>query len=254
MESPASSQAKIQNSLWRYCLSLLIIALTVLTLLVWHPLLVGSFYVSRKFHRLLVALGNGLLLFHLKLAGVRIKADSELSLPLDRPLIVISNHQSFYDIPLHIWELRKHFPRFVAKKELRTGFPSASFVLRANASALIDRSSSEIAIEEIKKLGALIKAQNGTACIFPEGTRAKDGQMRRFKKAGIAALIESCPEALIVPVAIDGTWKILAKSMWPIEPGIKIRYKILAPLNPADFSSIQELVEVVQRRIQHALL
>ena len=50
--------------------------------------------------------------------------------------------------------------------------------------------------------------QGKILCVFPEGTRARDGKLHEFKKGvGIIARELNVP---IVPVAIRGTYEMLA--------------------------------------------
>ena len=78
-------------------------------------------------------------------------------MPESGPLIIVTNHQSMYDIPPLIWYLRKYHPKFVSKKELGKGIPSVSFNLRHGGSALIDRKDRRQARAELERLGAYIE-------------------------------------------------------------------------------------------------
>src|SRR5262245_25467172 len=70
---------------------------------------------------------NTSLCLTLRVAGVKVIYENTETLPLDRPLIVISNHQSLCDIPILHHLFRLHYPRFIAKQELARGIPSVSF-------------------------------------------------------------------------------------------------------------------------------
>jgi len=63
---------------------------------------------------------------------------------------------------------------------------------------------------ELGRLGTDMKTKQWSAMIFPEGTRSADGVVRTFQSAGMAMLLKKCPEALIVPVAINNSWKMVS--------------------------------------------
>jgi len=226
--------------------------LSALTVIGWHPLIIIAKQINEKSFNQVVALGNCLMLVHLRVLGTRINFYDQTEIPPDLPLIIVSNHQSLYDIPLHVWFLRKFAPKFVAKKELAYGFPSASYTLRNDGSALIDRGDSEQALREIRRLGKLIQEENGAACIFPEGTRSRDGNLKRFKSAGLKALLEAAPSAIILPIAINGTWHITKENMLPVPLGIKIDYHVLKPIS-RDGHSGPEVLARARKQIEAVL-
>ena len=156
---------------------------------------------------------------------------NEQHLPTDQPIIFVANHQSMYDIPGMIWYLRKHHPKFISKVELTKGIPSISYNLKYGGGANIDRKDSKQAISEIIKLGSRMAANNWSAIIFAEGTRAKDGKIKPFHVGGIATLLKKAPTALIVPIAIENSWKIVRYGMYPLSVGNPIKWTVLKPID-----------------------
>lgn len=191
---------------------------------------------------------NKSILISLGIAGTRFKIGPLPELPMDRPLIVISNHQSMYDVPLIMLVFRKHFPRFIAKKELGRWIPSISFALRNLGSVLIDRADQNQSIHAISEFARDVAAKNHTACIFPEGTRARQGEMKKFKMGGLATLLKEMPNALIVPVVLDGSWQILRYNFKPVPFGCKVYLNILAPIEPQNMNE-KEIGKIAQERI-----
>lgn len=222
-------------------------------LLIFHIPLMLARLVSQKFLRKILYLMNVCILTNLKIsAGVRYYLKFSATLPTDRPLIIVSNHQSMYDIPLHIVHLKKHTPRFIAKRELAKWIPSISFALRNIHCAIIDRGDHRQALTTITELGRSIADTNGTACIFPEGTRARDGRIKRFKPAGLLALLDAAPNALLVPVAIDGMWEVLKFNFKPVPYGVKVHYSVLEPIEPNSIPRDQ-ICSYIQDKICHEL-
>lgn len=219
----------------------------------FHPLQVIAHRVfGYEAHKNTVDVLNFFLMRVVFFLGVRITAITKKELPIDRPLIIISNHQGVYDIPPIVWLFRKHHPKFISKKELAKNIPSVSYNLRHSGAALIDRAKRAQAIPEIAKLGKLIAKNNYAACIFPEGTRSKTGKMKPFKAGGIEALLEQAPNALLVPFVVDGNYKIEKNGMFPLSIGAKVSYKILDPVEPEDFTAI-ELTDRIEKMIRKEL-
>ncbi|WP_199117187.1 1-acyl-sn-glycerol-3-phosphate acyltransferase [Pedobacter sp. ASV28] len=170
-------------------------------------------------------------------------------LPKDRPIIFVANHQSMYDIPALIWFLRQHHPKFISKIELTKGIPSISFNLKYGGGANIDRKDSKQAISEIIKLGKRMKESNWSTVIFAEGTRSKDGKMKPFLVGGIATLLKIVPNALIVPVAIENSWKIVRYGAYPLSTLLPIKWTVLAPIESGEHHA-EELVLQAENAIK----
>ena len=177
-----------------------------LILVLFHPIQVIARNVfGAKAHDKTVFALNFWLMKALHILGVSYSFHNFKKLPKDVPIIIISNHQSMWDIPTIIWKFRAHRPKFVAKKELAKGIPSISYNLRNGGSVSIDRKDPKGAILKIKAFAKLVKENCFAVCIFPEGTRSRDGKVKPFKVAGVKTLMDEIPEALVVPVAIKNT-------------------------------------------------
>jgi 1-acyl-sn-glycerol-3-phosphate acyltransferase len=173
-------------------------------------------------------------------------------LPLNKPLIIIANHQSMFDISPVVWGFRKHHAKFISKKELGKNLPSISYNLRKGGSVLIDRENGSQAIREIHKLGNLLEQKNYSACLFPEGTRSKTGEVKRFRLGGFKALLNASPTALIVPFVIDGNFKLHKYGMFPLNIGIRVKYTVLETVERNGLSE-EELLLKVENNIKAAL-
>jgi len=149
-----------------------------------------------------------------------------------------------YDIPPIIWHLRAYHPKFVSKKELGKGIPSVSYNLRHGGSVLIDRKDSKQALTEIAKLGTYIEAHNRSAVIFPEGTRSKTGHPKKFQPTGLKMLMKKAPSALIVPISINNSWKMLRYGKFPFGLGSDITFDVHPPIeNSGELDEITAKVE-----------
>ncbi|MBN2808800.1 MAG: 1-acyl-sn-glycerol-3-phosphate acyltransferase [Deltaproteobacteria bacterium] len=224
-----------------------------LLLLLFHPIQVITNYLwGYRVRNRCVDFLNFLLLKNLWLIGSRVRFQGFEKLPSDRPLIIVANHQSTLDISPVVWGFRRHHPKFIAKIELARGIPSISYNLKHGGSALIDRSKRAQSIKEIIKLGRYIEKEKYAACIFPEGTRSRDGRVKTFQSAGIAALLRAAPSALVVPFVIDGNYQLVARGHFPLALGIPLTYSVLDPIEPAG-KDAEEVTELAEAAIKAAL-
>ncbi|MES2445870.1 MAG: lysophospholipid acyltransferase family protein [Bacteroidota bacterium] len=174
------------------------------------------------------------------------------NLPANQPIIFVANHQSMYDIPGMIWFLRKHHPKFISKIELTKNIPSISYNLRVGGGANIDRKDSKQAVSELIKLGRRMKENNWSTVIFAEGTRAKDGKLKPFQVGGIATLLKVVPDALLVPIAIENSWKIVRFGMFPLTVGNPIKWTVLNPIDK-NGKNAEEIVLAAENAIREKL-
>ncbi|TKC03341.1 lysophospholipid acyltransferase family protein [Pedobacter cryotolerans] len=174
------------------------------------------------------------------------------NLPANQPIIFVANHQSMYDIPGMIWFLRKHHPKFISKIELTKNIPSISYNLRVGGGANIDRKDSKQAVSELIKLGRRMKENNWSTVIFAEGTRAKDGKLKPFQVGGIATLLKVVPDALLVPIAIENSWKIVLFGMFPLTVGNPIKWTVLSPIDK-NGKNAEEIVWAAENAIREKL-
>lgn len=173
--------------------------------------------------------------------------------PAGRKIIFVANHQSMNDIPPMIWFLRKYRPIFIAKKELAKGIPSISYNYQCGGAVAIDRKDGVQARNAIMGLGKRLQVENISVCIFPEGTRARDGQLKKFQSGGLKTLLAEVPEAVIVPIAIANSWKLVRYGFWPIPAGIKIKFRVLAAIDATNRSA-DELIEQAHEQISIHLM
>lgn len=172
-------------------------------------------------------------------------------IPSDRPAIIVSNHQSMHDIPPIIWYMRKSHPKFVSKIELGKGIPSVSYNLRHGGSVLIDRKDSKQALAQISKLGKYIAEYNRSAVIFPEGTRSRDGHPKKFQPTGLKMLMRNAPTAIVVPVSINNSWKMLKYGKFPFGIGNHLTFEVHRPLEISE--NIDEMIAQTESLVTSAI-
>ena len=214
-----------------YPLTILFFLLFGLVLVIFHPIqwlclnLIGY-----NAHKKSVSVLNWFIMRCTNVLGTRYTFRNQQQLPTDRPLIIVTNHQSMYDIPPIIWYMRKYHPKFVSKIELGKGIPSVSYNLRHGGSALINRKDPKQSIAELQKLGKYIETNNRSAVIFPEGTRSRNGVPKPFRTTGLKVMMKNAPSALIVPISINNSWKLLRSGKFPMGLGSHVTFDVHPPL------------------------
>jgi 1-acyl-sn-glycerol-3-phosphate acyltransferase len=177
-------------------------------LLVWDIRLRISYCIygrSRydRFHRVQVQGARILLAAANLYAGFRLVVEDALKGRLPGQFMILSNHQSLADIPVLSYVFSGDIVGFVAKRELRRGFPSVSVALRKGKHALINRRGDfSAARRQLVKL-ARYSPQGVCPVVFPEGTRSRTGKVGPFHSAAVRTILDeqSMP---IVSVAVDG--------------------------------------------------
>ncbi|WP_342646971.1 lysophospholipid acyltransferase family protein [Mucilaginibacter sp. CSA2-8R] len=200
-------------------------------------------------HKRSVDILNGLLTSTYYLLGNRITFINRQQLPEGRPMIFVANHQSMYDVPPLIYHLRRYHAKFISKVELTKGILSISYNLKVGGGANIDRNDPRQAITELAKLAGRMKDNNWSTVIFPEGTRSKDGHVRSFQSAGIATILKKCPNALLVPIAINNAWKMVRYGIYPLSTFEHLRFEVLTPIEP-NGRPADELVKQIEETIK----
>jgi 1-acyl-sn-glycerol-3-phosphate acyltransferase len=217
---------------------------------IFHPIQVVCWKVwGYPAQKRAVEIMSYLIIKSLIILGSRVKFKGFEKLPKDCPLIIVSNHQSQYDIPPVVWGFRKHYPRFISKIQLGKGIPSISYNLRKGGSALIDRKNRSQSIKAIIKLGRQIEANNYSACIFPEGTRSMDGKVKTFKVSGLGTLLKTSPSAAIIPFAVNGNYLL---QRFPMGVGEKLTYSVLDPIERKNCTA-EEISEMCELAIKKEL-
>jgi len=184
------------------------------------------------------------------LTRFRLSIDPWRGAPLPNPLLVVANHQSLLDIPCLTLALRHHAVRFVAKRELRKNIPYVSLALRDGGHALISRTSDfREGVEELHRFAAL-SGRGISPAVFPEGTRSRDGRLKRFNAGAFRLILQSAPLP-VLSVAIDGAWRTATVTGLAVHLG-RARYRI-RPLSlyppPRGKHQIQQVLDTAEAEI-----
>ncbi len=157
--------------------------------------------------------------------------------------IIISNHQSLYDIISLVTTLGIQYRWFIKKEVIK--IPIFGYALYASRNIFIDRSNTIRAIESINR-GIKRLPKGASIMVFAEGTRSPDGQIHEFKKGGfMVAITHKLP---ILPVTVNGSRRVLPKGSLVIKPG-KIQVVIGCPIDTNGYTTdtVDELIDKTRK-------
>lgn len=177
------------------------------------------------------------------LCGVRHEVQGRAWLP-DRPAVVMTKHQSAWEtlaqlsiLPPQCW---------VLKREL-LAVPFFGWALRALKPIPVARGKGggRSALQDVVETGTVRLDEGLWVVVFPEGTRVKPGEERRYRAGGAHLAVHA--EALVVPVAHN------AGSHWLAGTVLKIPGTITMSIGPtidAKGKTPTEVLEQTRRWIE----
>ena len=164
-----------------------------------------------------------------------VKLIDNYKLPKDKAFIIMSNHQSIFDIFLTVAQLNTQF-RFMSKASL-FNIPIFGLMMKLAGYISIDRENPRQAVKAISK-GKDILNKGVSVLIFPEGTWCnEDGELLRFKRGGF--IIAKKTKFPILPVTITKNFKVLAGDSWLINSR-KMEIIIDKPIVNEEINSMTE--------------
>ena len=184
----------------------------------------------------------------LKVAGVSISVSGLENIPKGN-CIFVSNHQGNFDIPVLLSQLDKAYP-IMAKQELKK-VPILRTWMCLLQCVFIERDNMRHSMDAINT--AIETVNNGySMVIFPEGTRSRGNKMGEFKQG--AFRVAEKTKAILVPIVIDGSYKIMENNKNMIRPA-HMTLKILKPIETADFerNELKTLAPLVSQKINAEL-
>ncbi len=163
----------------------------------------------------------------LRAGGMRVEVAGLDNLDLSKPHFFAANHQSLLDV-VALYEALPVPLLFIVKEELRR-VPLLGWYMSAMGMIYVRRRERRRSLEAMQLCGRRI-AEGRSILIFPEGTRSRDGSIGPFKPAAFVPTIDA--GAPVVPVAIDGTSRVLPAGGFRVRPG-RIRLVVGHPIATA---------------------
>lgn len=165
-----------------------------------------------------------------KLLGVKLTVKGLENVPKTGSILYAGNHQSMADPPVMLAAIPRP-SAFICKEEL-DGIPVFSRWVADLGSYFLPRTESRKSLEIILSAAKLLKKYDHGMCIFPEGTRSDDGNMRPFKPGSLKIATKS--GAAIVPFAIENTINVLPRGSFFFKP-LPVTVTFLPAIMPEDY-------------------
>ncbi len=164
----------------------------------------------------------------LRLTGQRVEAAGLDRFDASKPHFFTANHQSMADIAALYAALPVPLV-FVLKEELRK-VPFLGWYAAAMGMIFVRRGDRAQSLRSLR--GARAQIEGGRSILtFPEGTRSRDGKLRRFKSGALVPAIEMAIP--VVPIALTGTGYCLPTGSVRIRP-TTIHVLVGAPIPTRD--------------------
>jgi 1-acyl-sn-glycerol-3-phosphate acyltransferase len=180
---------------------------------------------------------------------VDLRTEGVTALP-DGPVVFVTNHESYADIPIFCAVIRDRQFGFVAKKEL-SRIPVFGKWIADIRSVFIERDDMRASLKSIDD-GVELLRRGFSLVVFPEGTRGKGGPMASFKKGSLR--LATKPGVTVVPVTHSGCFRIFEES-GVIKSGKSVRFCVHEPIETAGMSKQEAaaLTETVENTIRNKL-
>lgn len=171
------------------------------------------------------------------------------NIPTDQAVLYVGNHNSYFDILL-TYSQCPGLTGYVAKSEMLR-YPLLRDWMKRLYCLFLDRTDLRAGLQTI--LTGIDYIKNGISiCIFPEGSRSRDGKMRPFKEGSMKMASKTgCP---IIPIAITGSAEMFENHLPRIKP-CRVIVEYGAPVLPKELPKEQQkfLGACIQQKIQNML-
>ena len=141
----------------------------------------------------------------MKLLRIRIHVSGIEKIPKDTKVLFVSNHRSNFD-PIITWYALKKWKLAFISKPRNFKIPFFGRIIRKCCFMPIDRENPRNAIVTINRAAKLLKKQEVSIGVYPEGTRSKTCELLPFHN-GVFKIAQKA-EAPVAVLCITGTERI----------------------------------------------
>ncbi len=146
---------------------------------------------------------------------IRVKVQGRENIDKKTSYVFVANHQGAFDI-FAIYGFLNHNFRWMMKKGLRT-IPLVGYSCYVSGHIYVDNSSPS-AVRQTMATAEKRLAGGMSVVVFPEGARTLDGRMHPFRRGAYQLAMEfGLP---VVPITIDGAYKVLRRGSSLPRPGV----------------------------------
>lgn len=183
------------------------------------------------------------------ITGADITYIGKENVPRDQAVVYVGNHNSYFDILL-TYSQCPGLTGYVAKSEMLR-YPLLRDWMKRLYCLFLDRTDLRAGMQMILTCIDYIK-QGISICIFPEGTRSRDGKMQPFHEGSLKMASKTgCP---IIPMAITNSAQIFENHLPFVRP-CKVIVEYGTPIYPKELPKEQQkfLGAYTQKKIQEML-
>ncbi|RKQ34601.1 lysophospholipid acyltransferase family protein [Oceanobacillus halophilus] len=182
----------------------------------------------------------------IKISGADLTVTGQGNIPLNEPVLYVSNHQGNMDIPI-LYSTAPQTMAFVAKKEMEK-IPLLGYWMKERGCVFIDRDNARSSLKAINQAIQGLKSGNSIA-IFPEGTRSKGPDMGDFKSGSLRIAMKSGVK--VIPVTLKDSYQLIEMKGKNTPAKVSVHYS--APIDSRDFKDTNHLATAVLTEIKKHL-
>lgn len=159
--------------------------------------------------------------------GWRVTVRGRHHLRPDTCYVLVSNHQSLFDI-MALCYVRRQF-KWVAKRSL-FAIPFAGWSMRLAGYIPLERGRQSSIRETYRTAERWLRA-GISVFFFPEGTRSHTGELGPFKNGAFKLALDTY--TAVAPIAVHGTRELLSRGDWVFRGRGRVSIVVHPPLDPA---------------------
>jgi 1-acyl-sn-glycerol-3-phosphate acyltransferase len=181
-------------------------------------------------------------------ARIRLEVSGREHLAPDATYVVMSNHQSFYDVPV-LFRVFGPNIRMIAKSELFR-IPVFGGAMSAAGFISVNRNGGKAAVRSLGDARDLL-GRRTHVWIAPEGARSKNGELLPFKPGAFRLATDA--GLPIAPVTLSGTREVLPPRSLRSCAGATVRVTIHEPVQPPPPGAGKALRRDLMQRVRTAV-
>ena len=155
---------------------------------------------NSKFYRKLLYLNTWLIIRFLR---IKVDVKGMEKIPQNTRFLLVGNHRSNFD-PIITWNVFKQYDLAFISKESNFKIPIFGRFIRKCCFMAIDRENPKNALKTVINASELLKNNEVSVAVYPEGTRNKENKELLPFHNGVFKISQKAKVPIVI-VAIDGT-------------------------------------------------
>jgi len=199
---------------------------------------------NSKFYRKLLYLNTWLIIRFLR---IKVDVKGMEKIPQNTRFLLVGNHRSNFD-PIITWNVFKQYDLAFISKESNFKIPIFGRFIRKCCFMAIDRENPKNALKTVINASELLKNNEVSVAVYPEGTRNKKNKELLPFHNGVFKISQKAKVPIVI-VAIDGT-ELIHKN-FPLKKSL-IKMEVLNVIYPREVEIMQ--TKQIGEQVKTALL